>query len=329
MSSIEILGLASWVAESRSTTEEAIAAGVDVADYRGWKQRSVAPDERHPSDLAAEVLERALRRAGVSADELDLVLYTGVSRDYLPSWSMATEIAHRIGASCAGIDMTLGCLGILMGLEVARGWLQDPRRRAIAVVTAEKWAHTVDRTDLRLTAIWAHSDGAAAVVVGREGTPRSLARFRGVSVVSRPEMNGYVLVKYGGTRHPVAPAGCDPFSRSIRADPKRELFARYIADYERVIRDASAELDVPVERVVCNQVSPGVVSELEKRLGLAAQSIPRTGERHGHVGGADLVLGLEELLERGACAGPVLLASSCPFCFAAGAVSMMPDSPAS
>src|SRR6185436_20963669 len=101
----------------------------------------VAGDDEHPSGMAAQALARALARAGISSEHLSLVVSCGVSRDYPPSWSVATEVirVHELGASCFGVDVTLGCLGALVGLQVARGWLRSSGGGYAAVVTAERW----------------------------------------------------------------------------------------------------------------------------------------------------------------------------------------------
>src|SRR5688572_10386596 len=114
--------MATQIPKAISSTAAAVAAGIDVSGFRGWPVYSVAAEDEHPSVLGAAALQTALERAGVRGSELDLILFTGVSRDYLPSWSVATEIAGVVGATCPGLDITLGCLGLLMGLEIARGW---------------------------------------------------------------------------------------------------------------------------------------------------------------------------------------------------------------
>jgi len=59
----------------------------------------------------------------VSPHAIGLVLFAGVSRDYLPSWSVATEVMrpHGMGGSCVGLDVTIGRLGSLAALELAHG----------------------------------------------------------------------------------------------------------------------------------------------------------------------------------------------------------------
>jgi 3-oxoacyl-[acyl-carrier-protein] synthase III len=209
-----------------------------------------------------------------------------------------------------------------MGLETALGWLAiDEGRHIGAVVAAEKWAFTVDREDYGKHPMWAHSDGACAMVVGASPSGRDpIARYSGLSVTALPEMNGFVKIKYGGTRHPVQ-EGDNPFERQLRGIPKRDLFPKYMQAFSEVIDARRAGESRPSRQAVCNQISPNVVTAIEKLLGFEEGRVPRTGMTHGHVGGCDSVLGLEELLgDARSLDEPVMLLASSPYTFAAASL---------
>jgi 3-oxoacyl-[acyl-carrier-protein] synthase III len=131
--------------------------------------------------------------------------------------SSAAEIMKAAGTRPAtiGIDLTLGCLGTLAALNVAHGWLTVAGGGCAAIVTAERWAYTVDRSVTTTMTLWAHSDGAGALVVGLGTGDHALGVYQGAEFVSAPEMNGRVLIKYGGTRYPVAPPGVSAIEHAL------------------------------------------------------------------------------------------------------------------
>ena len=102
----------------RQVREVVLEAGQDPSAYQGWANCCHALAEDHPSTMGTTALRRALEDAKVEPAELKLVLFAGMSRDYLPSWSVATEImkACGTGGHCMGLDMTAGCLGALSAL---------------------------------------------------------------------------------------------------------------------------------------------------------------------------------------------------------------------
>src|SRR5262249_20224404 len=161
------------------------------------------------STLGARALARALEDAGIDGRQLKLVISAGISRDYPPSWGMAAEIMrlNDVPSECLGVDLTVGCMGTLAALDVVLGWLCVEGGGYAAVIGPERWSQTVDRSDGGNSTIWANSDGGAAIVVGYDVPHPSRADFLGANFVSYSGLNGYVLIKYGGTRHPVAPPG--------------------------------------------------------------------------------------------------------------------------
>jgi 3-oxoacyl-[acyl-carrier-protein] synthase III len=319
--SLGVLGVGAYLPQVRPVRELVLAAGGDPATYDGWPNSCVASDEEQPSMMAARALSSALEKSGVSASQLSLLVSCGFSRDYLPTWSLSTEVMQKLSApsTCLGLDTTIGCVGVLTGLELVRGWLATNGGGYAAIVAAEKWSQSIDRKG-GISGLWANGDGAGAAVVGLRvpGTP--IARYRGAVFSSHAEFNGLVLVKYGGTRYPVAPPGVDPFTRQVRQVAPSELWASYRAGYERAFRGLAARFEREPRRLVCNQIAPRFVTTIGELAGVSADRICRTGPEYGHVGSADLLLGLMQLSNASAIDGPIALAGSTPYAFGAALV---------
>ena len=204
---LAILGLGVELPPTVDVRTVAAAHGADTSRYFSWDRACRARPDDQPSTMASTALSRALESSGVEAHELGLVLFAGVSRDYVPSWSVATEVMrlHRINDGCVGLDVTIGCLGSLAALEIAHGWLTVRSGGHAAIVMAERWSHTVDLANSNTAAMWAWADGGGAMVVGMGSKRASIADFIGAEFTSQSDSNGHVLVPYGGTREPVAP----------------------------------------------------------------------------------------------------------------------------
>ena len=221
---LSLYGVGLSVPESRPTIEVCLELGADVSNYRGWERVCIARDDDHPSTMGAAALDAALKDAGVAADQLKLVVSAGMSRDYAPSWSISTEIMKTVGVAptCLGLDITSGCLGTLAALDLLLGWLAVRGGGYAAIVAAERWSYTVDRSIPETMSLWAHSDGAGALIVGIDVDGAPFLSYHGAEFVSAPELNGRVLVKYGGTRFPQAPDGTNANFRLLtKSDPKQ------------------------------------------------------------------------------------------------------------
>jgi 3-oxoacyl-[acyl-carrier-protein] synthase-3 len=319
-----VLGLGAYLpATKHSVAEMASRQGVDSAAYRGWSHVVLAGDGEHPSDMATAAAKAALDDARCAPNDVVLVLFTGVSRDYLPSWSVATEIVKRLGggANCIGLDVPSGCLGTLLALEMAEGWLQTRPGKVALVVAAERWAETVNYGDLDSMGVWGHSDGAGAMVVSVGPSPAARWTYQGSAFTGDASWNGHVLVPHGGTRSPQAPAGESPHERVLSGRSRSDVLAHYVAGYERVISEIRTTTTQNVSHVVCNQASPRMVERIAAMSGVTSEQVVRSGLEFGHMGSADLPVGLLSLSRGSNPPENVLIAASTSYGFGAALLS--------
>jgi 3-oxoacyl-[acyl-carrier-protein] synthase III len=320
---LDILGVGLDIPFATDTRALCRQAGADTTEYRGWDRVCIAHEDEHPSTMGAAALRSALGDAGISPAELGLVVSAGMSRDYPPSWSLSTEIMKTAGTrpSALGIDLTLGCLGTLAALNVAHGWLTVAGGGYAAIVTAERWAYTVDRSATAAMTLWAHSDGAGALVVGLGTGDPALAVYQGAEFVSAPEMNGRVLIKYGGTRYPTAPWGESAATRTLSASPRDAVRDRYRDCYDAALTALTKRFGMVPSRLICNQITPGTVRMLTRLTGLPPSSVVVSGHDVGHIGPADIIVGFDRLRRADQVDGPVAVASSTPYSFGFGLIT--------
>ena len=320
---IAILGIGSYLPPSWSVKEAVLADGGDASDYDSWPNFCVAAPDDHPSTMGAAAVRRALADAGIDAKSLSLVLSVGGSRDYPPSWSLSTEIAALVSASprCFGIDITVGCLGLLAGFEVVGGWLRSQGGPA-AIVSSERWTDTVSKKDKRLSPLWAYSDGAAAAIVAfeQDSNPK-YGVYRGSCFITESDYNARILMKYGGTRFRSAPPGEEPFLRAMGPQPKAEVIARYNNRFRTVVSNLKQRFGVTADRIVFNQLGPRFVADLADLTGVSLDRMIVTGPELGHVGPADVLIGLERLRARGELAGNVFAVGNTPYASGAALVT--------
>ena len=344
---LDILGIGLDIPPATDTRALCRLAGADTTGFRGWDQVCIAREDEHPSTLGAAALRAALADAGVSPADLSIVVSAGMSRDYLPSWSLSTEVMKAAGTGPAtlGIDLTVGCLGTLAALNLAHGWLTVAGGGYAAIVTAERWSYTVDRSVNSAMSLWSHSDGAGALVVGLGSASehgasehrasehsasehrgdRPLAVYRGAEFVSAPELNGRVLIKYGGTRYPVAPPGVSATSRTLSASRAETVRETYKDNYQAALTALTKRFGVTPARLVCNQITPGTVRMLTRLTGLPPSAVVVSGHDVGHIGPADIIVGLDRLVRAGQLDGPVGVAASTPYSFGFGLITPAAD----
>ena len=318
---LSILGSGVYLPPARPVREIVAEAGsADTSIYEGWNNVCHALKEDHPSSMGGKALKAALADSGVDPAEVKLVIFAGMSRDYLPSWSVSAELITIAGMSsdCNCIDLTVGCMGALTALDMAQGWLALRGGGVAAVVAAERWSYTVDHSASESYGLWAHADGGAATIVGMNTDHRAKGLFYGAEFVSQSDLNGAVLVEYGGTRKPTAPEGTTPFERKFVGVDGVDMRERYALGYQSSYHALKKRFGVMPNHALCNQTSNLFMLLIASVIEIPIDNFMITGHDTGHVGSADILIVLDKLLKSSGCHEPYLMAGSTPYAFGSG-----------
>ncbi len=158
-----------------SNDEIAAQLGVEAAwisKRTGTRERPWAQPEERMSDFAARAGRDALTRAGVRADELDLVIVATSTADEITP-NAAPVVAGLIGAGRAGaFDIGSACTGWLAGLAMACGQIESGRATHALVIGADFLSRFLDLSDRDTTPLFADGVGAAIVSAAPGGAGR-------------------------------------------------------------------------------------------------------------------------------------------------------------
>ncbi|WP_022979771.1 3-oxoacyl-[acyl-carrier-protein] synthase III C-terminal domain-containing protein [Ideonella sp. B508-1] len=320
---LNIHGVGVSLPASRPVVDLATAVGGHVEDYSGWRQVAVGSDADHPGNLASRALRAALAHADIPASEMKFVVSTGLSREYLGSWSCAIEVMrqHDMPSTCIPLDISCGCVATLSALPLVRGLLAAQGGGYAAIVAGERLSDTVDRADNAAPHLWPYGDGGSAIIVGVNTRTPALWQLESTGFSSHAPFAGILRVEYGGTRHPTAPPGSTNYRR-FQPVPLAEIRDAYVQGYHNAFTRAFAGTTARPQRVVCNQMSPNFLPAIAEYAGVPLERVVVTGHDHGHVGAADLGIGLRRLIDAGQSDTILALGASTPFAF--GAAVLLP-----
>jgi len=120
-------------------------------------------------DLATEAAKESIKKSGVPADQIDLVIVATIS-NVQQSPSMATVVADRVGANpAAAYDANAACAGFSYAVTQADALIRSGAAHYALVIGAEKLSDVVDPADRSISFLL--GDGAGAVVIGPSDTP--------------------------------------------------------------------------------------------------------------------------------------------------------------
>jgi 3-oxoacyl-[acyl-carrier-protein] synthase-3 len=156
----------------------------------GWLQRVTGVKERHwardimPSDLAARAGTKALAAGGVDPLEVDTVVFSGITRDFLEP-ATANLVAESVGATKARVfDVVNACNGVVDGLDIADSLIRTGKAGRVLVTTGERtswginWKPQSVEEAVRSVAALSVGDGGGALLVERCDDPERGLRER-------------------------------------------------------------------------------------------------------------------------------------------------------
>lgn len=295
-----ILGIGYAVPERRLTNAD-LEKMVDTSDEwitsrTGIKERRIAAPGEATSDWAVRAGAKALAHAGVSPEEIDLVIVATATGDYVVP-STASIVQHRLGIpSAAAYDLGAGCSGFVYALDQAWHAVRSGGYNKALVIGADLISRIVNWQDRSTCVLF--GDGAGAVVVGEtEPGYGVLATYLGSDGSGAP----FLCVPAGGSRRPATAETVQAGEHFLRM-VGNEVFKFAVRIMEEatleVLRRAGLATD-DIDLFVPHQANIRIIDAAAKRLGVSDERIVVNVQRYGNTSAASIPIALGEALEEG------------------------------
>jgi 3-oxoacyl-[acyl-carrier-protein] synthase-3 len=266
-----------------------------IVGRTGIRERRIAPRDQAASDLGARAAQAALAKAGMSADEIDLVICATITGD-MPFPATASIIQNKIGASrAAAFDLSAGCSGFVYGLSVASGFVSSRMYEKVLVVGSDLLSRMTDYED-RATCIL-FGDGAGAAVV----TP---AEDHGIlSFVLGSDGSGAELLKVeaGGSRCPTT-AETVANKQQFIFMAGQEVFKFAV----KIMGEASIQAlnkcgltPHDVDLFIPHQANVRIIDSAARRLGISPDKVFVNVHKYGNTSAASIPLAMDEAMREG------------------------------
>lgn len=259
-----------------------------IRSRTGISQRHICMDESL-TDIAVQAAEKALKRANLSAGDIDLILCATISGDYITP-SLSCNVQSRIKAVCPAIDVNAACSGFLYALDVADGYFARKKVRHVLVIAAEAMSRLLDWRDRSTCVLF--GDGAGAVVLGEGDALRSLSlTAKGdVDVLNVPNVKGNLPGRVSNERASfVSMNGQGVFKFAVNA---------MCTGLRNTIADAGLEQS-DITWVLPHQANLRIIDFAKSKLSIAPDRFCINIERYGNTSAACIPLLLDELNESG------------------------------
>ncbi len=299
LQTVSIIGTGVYLPEKIVTNDD-LAKVVDTNDEwiysrTGMRERRIARDDQATSDLAAEAAKAALADAGISADEVDLLIVATLSPDmFFPS--TACFVQEKIGAKNAYCyDLGAACSGSLYALETAKNQIACGAVKTALVIGAEKMSTFIDWTDRNTCVLF--GDGAGAMVLRATGAKRGVMNG---TFGSDGSLAALLQTPGGGSRNPMTHEMLDRKEQYLTMGG-REVYKHAVKQMTQSVRDAleiNGLTSDDIKSFVAHQANARIIDAIGKRLNVEDRMFMNV-EKYANTSAAALMIAVDEVVKSG------------------------------
>lgn len=300
MPSVGILGTGKYVPE-RILSNEDLARMVDTNDewivtMTGMKERRIAAEHEATSDLAYEAAVRAIDAAGLTAEEIDLIMVCSVTPDMMFP-STACIVQERLGAkNAAAFDLSAACAGFIYGVATATSYIKTGMYKHVLVIGAETLSRITDYTDRNTCILF--GDGAGAAVLGPVPEGRG---FHSFELGADGRGSELLTLEGGGSRYPASMDTLEGKRHFIYMNG-REVFKFAVRIMGSAAEEALAKAGKTKEDIdllIPHQANIRIIQSAIDRLNLPAEKCMINIPKYANTSAASIPLALAEAVEEG------------------------------
>ena len=282
---------------TRRVSNEELAQEVDTSDEwiverTGIRFRHIAGPEETTATLAADAAKAAIAAAGLSAQDIDLiVLATATPDQTFPA--TATKVQAMLGINdCVAFDVAAVCSGFLYAVQVADAMLRSGVQRRALVIGAETFSRILDWEDRTTCVLF--GDGAGAMVLeARESDDAGGRGILATKLHADGRHNGLLYVDGGpsttGTVGKLRMKG-------------REVFRHAVVNLAQVMEESlglAGLSPADVDWVVPHQANARILDATARKLNLAPEKVIVTVDQHANTSAASVPLALDTAVRDG------------------------------
>ncbi|KMK53804.1 3-oxoacyl-[acyl-carrier-protein] synthase 3 [Fructobacillus sp. EFB-N1] len=291
----KIIASGHYVPEDVVTNDD-LAKVIDTSDewivsHTGIQERHVSLQGENTSDLATKAAQQALKKAGVSAEEVDFIIVTTFTPDGLAP-STAALVQRNLGAKKAfGFDLSTACAGFVFGLTTADNFMKTGQYRYGLVIAAEVNSKMMDFRDRTSTVFF--GDGAGAVLLA--------PNEQGEVLATDLHTIGDADVVHSGRIEPLTSLSADNYPKiDAFFQEGRMVYQEVTTLIPNHIQQFLADQDLTiddVDYVILHQANLRMIEKVAEALNQPMAKFITNVEKYGNSSSAGIAMAFDQLRE--------------------------------
>jgi 3-oxoacyl-[acyl-carrier-protein] synthase-3 len=292
-----VLGCGSYLPQ-RTLTNDELSRMVDTSDEwivqrTGIRERHIAADGETTSDLGIAAARAALAAAGITAQDIDLVIVgTSTPDNTFPASAVAIQAGLGIYHGAA-FDIQAVCSGFVYAMTTADGLLKSGVHKRALVIGAETFSRILDWTDRGTCVLFGDGAGAVVLEAQQQGGTREDRGVLTAHLRSDGRHKAKLFVDGG-------PSSTGTVGH-LRMEGK-EVFKFAVGAITDVIKDVFRDTGYSASDIdwfVPHQANRRIIDGSAHKLGIAPEKVVTTVDRHGNTSAASIPLALDVAIKDG------------------------------
>jgi 3-oxoacyl-[acyl-carrier-protein] synthase III len=268
------------------TTDEWITTRTGIKERRILKGEGLGT-----SDMAVHAVNGLLKKRGISAEEIELIIFCTTTPD-LPFPASANILADKIGAKNAwGFDLQAACSGFIFGVSTAAQFIESGKHKKILVVGGDKMSSIINYADRTTCIIFGDGCGAVLLEPNEEG-------FGVMDSILRSDGSGrqYLHQKAGGSARPATHETVDNHEHVVYQEGQAvfKFAVTNMADVAAEIMERNHLSSEDVAWLVPHQANKRIIDATAARMGVGSEKVMINIQRYGNTTNGTIPLCLWE-----------------------------------
>jgi len=299
MSGVKIISTGYYVPDKILTNAD-LEKMVDTSDEwittrTGIKERRIASDSEAVSDLAAASAKSAIENAGISKDEIDLIINATFTADY-PLPSSAVVLGQKLGIKNVQMfDLSAACTGFIYGLSAGYSMIKTGLAKTALITGVEKLSAVTDWKDRESCIIFA--DGAGSCIIRADAEENFLSFSLGADGAFRE----LLYIPAGGSKNPASHKTVDERGHFVKMEGNK-TFKIAVSRMKSAAREALEKAHVTADDIkllVPHQANKRIIDALARSLNFPMERVFVNIDKFGNSSAATVPIGLAQAVEQG------------------------------
>ena len=267
-----------------------------IVTRTGIRERRIAAADEFTSDMAAKAAQLAMDRAGITPEQIDLIIVATITPDmHFPA--TACLVQQKIGAHrAAAFDIEAACSGFIFGLEIGQQFIMSRTYDTVLVIGAEKLSSILNWKDRNTCVLF--GDGAGAAILQNRPNAHGLLTACMGADGTKAEL---LSIPGGGSRCPTTAESLAGGLHYLRMDGK-ETFKSAVNAMCTAAQEALRRCEIDISQIKClipHQANRRIIDAVGDRLGVKPEQVFVNLHKYGNTSAASVAIALDEAVQSG------------------------------